>query len=161
VRMVLALMIIAACAALPGVGLAQDQPPAPAAPVMRETASLSGRVTDLADQPLAGVAVKVFEEGILVAEVQTEADGTYLMRFPYLPDIDWTVVAWYVPAVPELVPEILVLRESLRSKSVDLWSTCLPRVDLRGEMHYDAKLVDGKTKQEMISQLECFKRQTQ
>jgi len=63
--------------------------------------------------------------------------------------------------VPELVPEILVLRESLRSKSVDLWSTCLPRVDLRGEIALRREAGRRKTKQEMISQLECFKRQTQ
>ena len=114
-----------------------------------------------AGNPLADVAVKVFEEGFLLEEARTGADGSYVLRFPYLPDIDWTIVAWYVPPEPGLVPEILILRESLRSKSLDLWSTCLPRVDLKNQMHYDAKLVDGDAKRQMISGLDCFKRQGQ
>ncbi|MFH1143558.1 MAG: hypothetical protein V1774_03350 [Candidatus Eisenbacteria bacterium] len=118
-------------------------------------------MTGAAGRPVVDVAVKIFEEGILLAEVKTGADGTYLLRFPYLPDIDWTIVVWFVPPTPDLVPEIVILRESLRAKSLDLWSTCLPRTDLRGQMHFDVQLVDDATKRQMISQLECFKRQAQ
>ncbi|MCK4412579.1 MAG: carboxypeptidase regulatory-like domain-containing protein [Candidatus Eisenbacteria sp.] len=147
-------------ATIPPTVPAQDA--APGAPLgQRSMATLSGMVTDGSGAPLSGVAVKVFEEGFMLEEVATGADGSYRLRFPYLPDIDWTIVAWYVPPSDDLVPEILILRESLRSKSLDLWSTCLPRGELKAQMHYDATLVDGDTKRQMISQLECFERQSE
>lgn len=161
VRTVPAFVLALALAAGLGGDVAAQQTTAEVPPGQRATATLSGTVTDAGGAPLSDVAVKVFEEGFLLEETTSAADGTYQLQFPYLPDIDWTIVAWYVPPSEELVPEILILRESLRSKSLDLWSTCLPRLELKAQMQYDATLVDGDTKRQMISQLECFERQSE
>lgn len=140
--------------ALVGPAPAQTPPGGPHA--ARADAVLSGQVTDAAGAPLAGVTVQVFEEGFLLVEAETNADGSYSLPFGYFPDIDWTIIAWFVPPSETLVPEILILRESLKSKSLELWSTCLPRLDLRPQMQYDVQLVDGNTKRQRMSELECL-----
>lgn len=120
----------------------------------REAAVLRGSVTDAKGQALAGVAVKIFEEGFLLAETTSGPDGSYELSYGYLPEIDWTLVAWFVPAGDALIPEIYVLRESLKSKTRELWSACMPRVEIRSSLRIDAKLLDRDAKLQQMG--ECM-----
>ncbi|MBM3317891.1 MAG: carboxypeptidase regulatory-like domain-containing protein [Candidatus Eisenbacteria bacterium] len=143
-------------AAAPG-----EPPPAPAPAsdpgARRAQAVLHGAVTDGRGTPLAGAAVKIFEEGFLLAEGLTGPDGAYEVPYSYVPDIDWTLVAWFVPAGEALIPEIYILRESLRSKTRELWSACLPRVEVRPHLRLDASLVDREAKLQQMG--ECLGQQ--
>jgi len=130
----------------------------PATPALERTAgTLSGKATNASGAACADVAVKLFEEGFLRAETTTAADGTYSLEVNYVPDIDWTVMVWYVPQDPNLIPEIVVLRESLRSKEQDLWSACLPRVDLRPRMSYDVVLMNEEQKLDQMTKMDCMR----
>jgi hypothetical protein len=118
---------------------------------------LTGKVTSAAGAPLAGVKVKLFEEGFLLNETTTGADGSYELNVDYLPDIDWTVMVWYVAPNPSLLPEILILRESLKSKELGLWSPCLPRLELRRTMSFDVTLMAEEKKLEQMTTMDCMK----
>ncbi len=118
---------------------------------------LTGKVTDSSGQGLAGVKVKLFEEGFLLTETTSQAGGSYSLDVDYLPDIDWTVLVWFVPEQPDLIPEILILRESLKSKDLELWSPCLPRMELRPQMSFDVTLMKENEKLSQMSELDCIK----
>ena len=120
---------------------------------------LRGTVTDASGAGLAGVDVKVFEEGFLIQETQTTAGGAYEIGFRYLADLNWTMVVWFVPPSTELICEIVILRESLKSKELDLWSPCLPRIELEPIMKYDAQLLTEAGKLAQMSELDCLRDQ--
>ncbi|MBD3235817.1 MAG: hypothetical protein GF330_03860 [Candidatus Eisenbacteria bacterium] len=124
--------------------------------VARESALLRGTITDASGTGLSGVTVKIFEEGFLVAESQSGAGGTYQVEFEYAPELDWTMVVWFVPQREDLIPEIAMLRESFRSKEMELWSSCLPRLELRPVIKYDAQLYDEAGKLAQMSELDCL-----
>jgi hypothetical protein len=107
----LAWAILVATLILPAAVLAQTgQAPG------RTQGVMTGTVADASGGGIAGTKVKIFEEGTILAEATTEADGGYRLEFEFLPDIDWTIVVWYVPPEGELIPEIVILRESLKSR---------------------------------------------
>ena len=137
---------------------AQGQAPAPASGILERTpGSLSGRVIGADGAGLGGVAVKLFEEGFLQAETRTAGDGSYRLEVSYLADSDWTLMVWFVPPGSDLVPEIVILRESLRSQELGLWSGCLPRIDLQPVMSFDALLLNEEQKLEQMSQMDCVR----
>jgi hypothetical protein len=123
----------------------------------RTPGTLSGKAANASGAGLPGVAVKLFEEGFLQAETTTAADGAYTLGVNYIPDIDWTVIVWYVAQDPNLIPEIVILRESLRSKELDLWSGCLPRIELRPQMNYDAVLMNEEQKLDQMTKMDCMR----
>lgn len=137
---------------------AQGQATGPSRGVLERTpGALNGKVAGADGAGLAGVVVKLFEEGFLLAETATAEDGSYHLEVDYLADSDWTLVVWFVPPESALVPEIVILRESLRSQELGLWSGCLPRIDLQPVMRFDARLVNEEQKLEQMSQMDCVK----
>lgn len=124
--------------------------------VTRAAGQLRGTVTDASGNGLSGTAVKVFEEGFLIAEGATAAGGAYEIEFEYAPELDWTMVVWYLPERADLIPEIVLLRESLRSNELELWSSCLPRIELKAVMKYDLHLYDETGKLNQMSDLDCL-----
>jgi hypothetical protein len=125
--------------------------------VGRTPGVMAGKVTSNSGTGLSGVKVKIFEEGLLLAETETSVDGDYQLDFDYLPDIDWTLMVWFVPPPGQLIPEIVILRESLKSKDMELWSPCLPRIDLKSRLRYDVTLLNENEKLAQISELDCFR----
>ena len=117
---------------------------------------LTGTVTDASGQGIGGVEVKIFEEGFILSETTTAADGSYRLVYQYLPDIDWSIIAWFVPPEGELIPEIVILRESLKSKDMELWSSCLPRIELRDRVEQDMTLLNEAQKLDQMSELDCM-----
>jgi hypothetical protein len=125
--------------------------------VDRVPGTMTGTVVDTGGQGIAGVMVKIFEEGFRVEETETGGDGSYALEFAYLPDIDWTIMVWFVPPGEVLIPEIVILRESLKSKELELWSPCLPRIELGSRVKYDVTLFTEETKLAQMSELDCMK----
>lgn len=117
---------------------------------------MTGTVTDASGQGVGDVAVKIFEEGFVLAETTTAADGSYRLDYQYLPDIDWTIIAWFVPPEGNLIPEIVILRESLKSKDMELWSSCLPRIELRDRVEQDVTLLEETEKLNQMAELDCM-----
>ncbi len=93
---------------------------------------------------------------MILAETTSSADGRYRLEFEYIPDIDWTLLTWFVPESGTL-PQIVILRESLKSKDLELWSPCLPRVELKSRVKYDTTMLSEKTTLEKMSELDCLK----
>lgn len=125
------------------------------ASAQENTASFAGTVSDPEGLGLGGVQVKVFVDGYLKGSAVSGADGSYDTTFVYDPLADVTIVAWFVPQVP-FVPEIVVLRESAASKSMGLWSPCLPRIDLNSVITHNATIYDEKAKFAALGQQDCF-----
>ena len=50
----------------------------------------------------------------------------------------------------------MILRESLKSKDMDLWSSCLPRIELADRVKYDATLLGEQDKLKKMSELDCM-----
>jgi Carboxypeptidase regulatory-like domain len=123
----------------------------------RVPGTMTGTVTDESGSALAGVVVKIFEEGMVLAQTTTEASGRYRLEFEFIPDIDWTLLTWFVSEDDTNLPQILILRESLKSKDLELWSPCLPRMELKARMKYDAVLLTEKTTLLKMSDLDCLK----
>ncbi|MCK4302939.1 MAG: carboxypeptidase regulatory-like domain-containing protein [Candidatus Eisenbacteria sp.] len=117
---------------------------------------LTGKVSSDSGTGLAGVQIKIFEEGFLVNDTETGSDGSYRLEFSYLPDIDWTILVWFVLPGSDLIPEIMILRESLKSKDMELWSPCLPRIHLNARMRHDVTLLTEAAKLAQISELDCL-----
>jgi len=117
---------------------------------------MSGTITDEGGAALSGINVKIFEEGLLLAEAVSGADGNYYLEFEFIPDIDWTLLTWFVPEEGDLLPNIIILRESLRSKDLGLWSPCLQRHELKARMRFDTVLLTDDTTLKQMSELECL-----
>ncbi|MEZ4651297.1 MAG: hypothetical protein R3E97_21400 [Candidatus Eisenbacteria bacterium] len=130
-----------------------------AAPALaqEQLATFSGTVADAEDLGLGGVQVKVFVDGFLKGSAVSGADGSYETNFHYDEFGDQTIVAWFIPqAGLGQVPEIVVLRESEASKTMELWNPCLIRVDLSASTTFDATIYDEKTKFGVLGERECF-----
>ena len=117
---------------------------------------LSGTVENESGATLSGIKVQIFEEGLVLAETETGADGRYYLEFDYIPDIDWTLLTWFIPQDNSLLPDIVILRESLRSKELVLWSPCLQRVELKSRISLDSVLYTEKNTLAKMSELECL-----
>ncbi len=117
---------------------------------------LSGSIENESGAALSGVKVQIFEEGLVLAETETGADGRYYLEFDYIPDIDWTLLTWFIPQDDNLLPNIVILRESLRSKELVLWSPCLQRIELKSRMPLDTVLYTEDTTLINMADLDCL-----
>ncbi|UCF79320.1 MAG: carboxypeptidase regulatory-like domain-containing protein, partial [Candidatus Eiseniibacteriota bacterium] len=64
-------------------------------PIEGET-SISGSVSDQTQNPMSGVMVKLFVDGLNVASATTDLAGSYELRYPIDVGKDKTVMLWYV-----------------------------------------------------------------
>lgn len=122
-------------------------------------AVLDGQILDALGIEIEGVTVKLFRDSFFVTEVTTDIEGNYKISFDYDPALDKTLVVWFLPQEAELIPELLVLRESFQSKEQKLLSPCLPRIQLAAQMTKNIELMDEKSKLESLSESECFKKE--
>ena len=120
-------------------------------------AVLEGEATDIGGFGVSGVTIKLFRDSFFVSEVTTDTEGHYRLPFSYNEDLDKSIVVWFLPQELDLVPEIIVLRESFQSKEMKLFSPCLPRLTLSEVITYDIELLDEKAKLKTLSESECFK----
>lgn len=123
---------------------------------------MSGRVTNEAGDPLPGVTVKAFVDGFPGATFLSDPEGRYALRFPLSglgvdgPDAS-TVVVWWIPTRErDLLPEIVLLRESPRARDLGLWSPCLPRIGVRPVMTHDVVLYPQATKLRLLAESKCL-----
>jgi len=120
-------------------------------------AHLEGRVADAAAEPLAGVRVKAFADGLLRADAVSDSSGRYALTFPVEVDADPSVIVWWLPEATGLVPELLVLRESAAARRLSLWSACLPRLELGPRLVYDVTLLGEREKLDALAASDCLR----
>jgi hypothetical protein len=135
---------------------AQDQGTMEQAEEMKD-AVLEGQILDALGMEVEGVTAKLFRDSFFVTETTTDIEGNYRLSFQYNPALDKTLVVWFLPQEAELIPELLVLRESFQSKEIKLLSPCLPRIEISEQMTYNTELMDEKSKLESLSESDCFK----
>ena len=120
------------------------------------TVSLHGKVCDGSGAGLGAIQIRAFVDGLVQGSAVSGPDGQYAIEFPYAPEADQTIVIWWIPAQAGLVPEILLLRESRRAVSLQLWSRCLPRRELSADLSYDAVLRTEEEKLKLLGPGGCL-----
>ncbi|MBU1951123.1 MAG: carboxypeptidase-like regulatory domain-containing protein [Candidatus Eisenbacteria bacterium] len=152
------ILIVAAITALSlGLWGISDTPYAQTEAAKMVNAVLEGEVTDVGGFGISGVTIKLFRDSFFVSEITSDTEGHYRLPFSYNANLDKSIVVWFLPQEPDLVPEIIVLRESYQSKELKLLSPCLPRLTLSENIVYDIELLDEKAKLKTLSESECFK----
>lgn len=111
---------------------------------------ISGSVTDASNNPLGGVAIKLFASGSLVQVTYTASSGAYELRVPLDLDKDETVVLWFLSTTEPLMPQSVVLKQSGTARSAGLFSQCTREAKMRSQMRVDVKLL---TESETIASL--------
>jgi hypothetical protein len=144
-------------------------------PMEADRIALSGTVRDDRGVGVAGVAVKVFVDGLVEGTSLSEADGSYSVGFvpgavqhddlprhgsiAGSPLTDRTIIVWWVPTSSEQIPALLVLHESARVKSLGAWSPCIPRRTVRPRMTYDVVLHRQAERRKILAEADCLKQQ--
>ena len=124
-------------------------------PIEGET-SISGLVDDQTKNPMPGVKVKLFVDGLLVISTVTDQAGAYNLRYPIDIGKDRTVMLWYVAPGTEWVPKAVVLHESRAAIAAHLISTCIPRVQVRPYLEFNVQIVDVQTRSKQIANSGCL-----
>jgi hypothetical protein len=138
------------CASGPALAQAPSEEPS-----AKSEASLSGTVSDEDGLGLGGVQVKVFVGGSLKGSGISGGNGGYEVTFRYDELGDESIIAWWVPQAG-YVPEIAVLRESTAAKKLELWSPCLPRIDIGPTISYNPTIYTEEKKFEQLGQSDCI-----
>ncbi len=132
-----------------------EQPPDFIRPVEGAT-SITGQVSDQNQNPMQGVKVKLFVDGLLVASATTDAAGSYALRYPIDVGKDKTVMLWYVADAAQWVPKSVVLHESRAAQAVGLISRCIPRVVVKPFLEFNVQMVDVATRNRQLAQSGCL-----
>jgi hypothetical protein len=104
------------------------------------SALLLGTVRDGNGEGLPGVRVQVFLDGFPLASTHSDSLGAYRVVFPWSPEADSSVIAWWTAEESGLVPAVAVLRESAAARRLGLWEAGIPRVAAPAESVHDAVL---------------------
>jgi hypothetical protein len=134
---------------------ARSEPPQFLRPIEGET-SIGGLVSDQMKNPMSGVQVKLFVDGLNVASVPTDLAGAYNLRYPIDIGKDKTVVLWYVASETDWVPKAVVLHESRAALSARLISSCIPRVQVKPFLEFNVQMVDVSTRNRQVAQSGCL-----
>lgn len=118
---------------------------------------LQGKVTDDAGHALGGINVRAFINGFERASAITGGDGTYMLNLRYDNAEDQTIVVWWIPMMQAQVPELAILREGSRARELQIWSPCIPRLDLRPSMVHDVILRQEADKFRLLGEDDCLK----
>ncbi|KPJ61352.1 MAG: hypothetical protein AMJ46_01185 [Latescibacteria bacterium DG_63] len=131
------------------------EPPQFLRPIEGET-SIGGMVMDQTQNPMSGVQVKLFVDGLNVASTTTDLAGSYDLRYPIDIGKDKTVILWYVAPGTEWVPKAVVLHESRAAISARLISSCIPRVQVNPFLEFNVQMVDVATRNKQIAKSGCL-----
>jgi hypothetical protein len=100
-----------------------------------------GKVTTAKGDPIGGVAVKLFADGMIVEVSHTTQSGDYEMRLPLSVESDETVVIWFIATSGDFMPQSVVLKKSRAASGAGLFSECTPETRMRPQMRVDAILM--------------------
>lgn len=100
-----------------------------------------GMVTGSDDNPVGGVAVKLFADGILVEVSHTTTAGDYEMPMPLRIDENETVVLWFIDSAGTYPPQKTVLKKSSKAEGAGLFSNCAREAKMRPQMRVDIRLM--------------------
>ena len=118
---------------------------------------LQGKVTDDAGLGLGGIGVRAFINGFEKASAITGGDGSYILNLRYNNAEDQTIVVWWIPMMQTQVPELAILREGARARELQIWSPCIPRLDLRPSVTHDVVLLQEAEKFRRLGEDDCLK----
>lgn len=118
---------------------------------------LQGRVTDDGGIGLGGITVRAFINGFEKATAITGGDGAYILNLRYDNAEDQTIVVWWIPMMQTQVPELAILREGSRARELQIWSPCIPRLDLRPSVTHDVVLLQEAEKFRRLGADDCLR----
>lgn len=116
---------------------------------------VQGQVVDDRDEPLPGVTVGVFIEGLLQTQTRSGADGSYALGFEVDPQREETVLLFCVPARPDLAPDVALVRESREDRDARLWSPCVPRLGVRPTLAWSPRIGSPQALRERLAGSGC------
>ncbi len=127
----------------------QEQTPQPTSPQGSQWGAsmgfpeqiLVGRVGDSKNNPIEGVMVKLFANGKLVGSTKTAASGDFELKVPLKLDADETVTIWFIPSTGNLMPKMVVLKQSAAAQKGGLFSPCIDQAKLSQQTRLDVRLL--------------------
>jgi hypothetical protein len=100
-----------------------------------------GKVMGSDDQPVGGVTIKLFANGLLTEISHTTSTGDYEIPLPLRIDQDETVVLWFIDSAGNYPPQNILIKKSSRAGDVSVFSGCTRDVRMRPQMRVDFKLM--------------------
>ncbi|MBM3287995.1 MAG: carboxypeptidase regulatory-like domain-containing protein [Candidatus Eisenbacteria bacterium] len=117
--------------------------------------SLSGAITDGSGKPLPGVSVRAFIGGLPCASATSDADGVYLVEFGFDPELDETIIVWWIAPRTDLVSELALVRESARDRAQGLWGPCVPRIGSLRRQERSVQILDRAAVRRRLADSGC------
>jgi hypothetical protein len=111
-----------------------------------------GDVVGSDGNPIGGVMVKLFADGLLVEVGHTTAAGSFELRLPLSVERDETVVLWFMSTTgtASLLPQCVLLKKSSKAGKANLFSECTSKVRMRPQMRVDVTML---TESELVASL--------
>ena len=101
-----------------------------------------GKVTGSDGQPVGGVTVKLFANGLLTEVSHTTSAGDYEIPLPLRIDQDETVVLWFIESAGNYPPQNVLIKKSSRAENAAVFSGCTRDVRMRSQMRVDFKMMN-------------------
>jgi hypothetical protein len=115
------------------------------------TVTIQGSITGSAD-----TEVRAYVNGLMVESVRSDVTGTYTIRFDIDGSLDQTVAVWFIPDSEDMVPELVVVKESSAARGNQIWSPCLPRLKPGPSLIHDLKFKSEADFLKAMEEAECF-----
>jgi hypothetical protein len=116
-----------------------------------------GLVTDVNNNPMAGVNVALFVGGLEQQGAVTDTSGAFSMTQALDLAADETVVMWFTPPRGMgYVREIVVLKESKASAEGGHYGPCVTRAVLSPSTYIEVKILDQASNAKRIEDLGCM-----
>ncbi len=147
----------AAAATVLGVGAVDNNADPALQGVPRFSMTLTGTVTDGAEEPLRGVAVRLFAEGVEQTATRSDSVGFYRLEFSTDPESDETLVVCWIAPRTDLVSELALIRESRSDRALGLWSPCIPRLGARRYGERSVRLLDRASVRGKLAGSDCLR----
>jgi hypothetical protein len=105
-----------------------------ALPLQGESAGLQvgGKVVDRAGQPIAGIVIKMFANGMIIASETTDPEGGFEIEGNPQLGGNNTTMLWFEDRGGELVPTGVILALGSVAEDRDLYPDCTKKIDFLG-----------------------------
>jgi hypothetical protein len=124
--------------------------------VMKGEIRFTGTVLDKQTNPLRGVQVRVYVNGIAVHTATTDHVGQYDFRVMMNTTGKETIAMWFQDPSGKLTPKALVLAENAACKEAKLLSKCYPRVAFEPVVQSRVHLFDKDTRAQQLVANDCL-----
>ena len=115
------------------------------------TVTLQGSITG------AGTAtIRAYNNGLVTTNAESGVTGDYTVTFELSGERDETVVVWFLSDKSDMIPELLIVKESSLARRNGVWSRCIPRVKAQDVVIYNVNFRSEKDLLKSLQDDDCF-----